>query len=123
VYLPSLPANSTHNIALVENEQVLSRPYLDELNFHDRVERNIIEPMLAWLCAGQKLLDSAQSQFATYQLRRTLERDAGEYGPFLSREDRDVLQQLLDPQSHHSVLNRTDRHIRYGLSVYVGEKP
>jgi ubiquinone/menaquinone biosynthesis C-methylase UbiE len=67
-------------------------------------------------------LDEAHQQFVLYYLQRTLERDDGEYGPFLSSDDKTVLKQLTDPQSEHYVLQRIDLHLRYGLSVYVGTK-
>lgn len=67
--------------------------------------------------------DAMQSEFIVYRLRRVLERDQEAYGPFLSEEDRETLKQLLDPQSSHYILKRTDLHVRYGVSVYVGQKP
>ncbi len=67
--------------------------------------------------------DDTQSEFVLYRFRRVLERDQGQYGPFLSNTDREVLQQLLDPESAFYLLQRRDLHVRYGLSVYVGTKP
>ncbi len=67
--------------------------------------------------------DEAESAFVVFMLGRTLERDAGEYGPLLADEDREVLRQLLEPASPHYLLKRNDLHVRYGLSVYVGVKP
>jgi SAM-dependent methyltransferase len=67
--------------------------------------------------------DAAQSEFIVYRLRRVLERDQEAYGPFLSDEDCETLKQLLDPQSPHYILKRTDLHVRYGVCVYVGQKP
>jgi ubiquinone/menaquinone biosynthesis C-methylase UbiE len=66
--------------------------------------------------------DDAQAEFILYRFRRVLERDQGQYGPFLSQVDQDVLQQLLDPASHFFILKRLDLHVRYGLSVYTGTK-
>lgn len=67
-------------------------------------------------------LDEAHQQFVLYYLQRTLERDDSEYGSLLATEDRTGLKQLTDPQSEHYILRRTDLHLRYGLSVYVGTK-
>jgi SAM-dependent methyltransferase len=64
----------------------------------------------------------AQAEFVTYHLQRTLERDRGTYGPLLDEADRYAVQQLLNPSSPHYVLARHDLHLRYGLSIYVGEK-
>jgi ubiquinone/menaquinone biosynthesis C-methylase UbiE len=66
--------------------------------------------------------DEAQTEFVLYRFRRVLERDQGQYGPFLSEQDRDTLYQLLDPKSAFFILKRRDLHVRYGLSVYVGTR-
>lgn len=67
--------------------------------------------------------DAAQSEFIVHRLRRVLERDQEAYGPFLSDEDCETLKQLIDPRSPHYILKRSDLHIRYGVCVYVGQKP
>lgn len=66
---------------------------------------------------------SEQSEFIVHRLRRFLKQDQDAYGPLLNDEDRHTLNQLLDPHSPHYVLKRTDLHVRYGVSVYVGQKP
>jgi SAM-dependent methyltransferase len=66
--------------------------------------------------------DDAQAQFILFRFRRVLERDQGQYGPFLSKQDRDTLRQLLDPESVFFILKRRDLHVRYGLSVYLGTR-
>jgi len=66
--------------------------------------------------------DSVQSAFVISRLQRPLDRDQGEYGPFLSDKDRKTIGQLLDPQSTHYIVRRTDLHVRYGSSIYVGQK-
>lgn len=63
-----------------------------------------------------------QQQFVTARLNRSLVRDQGEYGPFLSETDRDTLAQLLDENNPHYILSKSDVQLHYGLSVYVGHK-
>lgn len=65
--------------------------------------------------------DDAQREFVLHQLQRVWERDHGEYGPLLSEADRAVLKRLIDPEDDFFILKRDDLHVRYGLSVYVGE--
>jgi SAM-dependent methyltransferase len=67
-------------------------------------------------------LNPAEGEFVVHHLRRTLDRDAGPYGPLLEEADRRALRELLDPDGARYVLKRSDLHLRYGLSVYVGEK-
>jgi len=66
--------------------------------------------------------NKSQQEFVLYYLQRTLERDTGKYGPLLNDSDRQVIEQLIDENSVSYVLNRSDLHVRYGLSVYVGMK-
>ena len=67
-------------------------------------------------------LDRAYEEFVLHYFQRTLDRDGAPYGIILSPADRDTLQELLNPNSEHYVLNRRDLHLRYGLSIYVGKK-
>lgn len=62
----------------------------------------------------------AQQKFIMARLKRSLDRDQGSYGPLLSELDRETLNQLLDENSSHYVLARSDIQIHYGSSVYVG---
>ncbi|MGE3961743.1 MAG: class I SAM-dependent methyltransferase [Dehalococcoidia bacterium] len=41
----------------------------------------------------------------------------------LSPEDVDILEALLDPASEHYAFNRTDLHLRAGITVYTGRRP
>lgn len=65
--------------------------------------------------------NDAQQQFIIARLKRSLARDQGAYGPFLSETDRETLTQLLDENSPQYALKRADVQIHYGLSVYVGQ--
>lgn len=65
--------------------------------------------------------EEAQAAFVLHGLERTLARDRGEYGPLLNAGDRAVVTALVDDEDPRFILRRDDLHLRYGLSLYVGQ--
>jgi len=66
--------------------------------------------------------NKSQQQFILHYFQRTLERDDGDYDPLLNDADRTALEQLTNENSDLFILKRSDLHVRYGLSVYLGVK-
>ncbi len=77
--------------------------YAHRLDFHDRVEGEILRPMMAWLCEGRAL--------------NILDAGCGEGGPTLMLTETGARVW----GDEFFILNRDDLHVRYGLGVYVGK--